>query len=42
MTLKDRLNKKIVCYVGPGNTSFYLKEEFSKYFRIIGFDVNEN
>jgi UDPglucose 6-dehydrogenase/UDP-N-acetyl-D-galactosamine dehydrogenase len=35
------LNGKIVCVVGLGYVGFPLLEQFSKHFKVIGFDTNE-
>ena len=42
MTTMEELNKKIVCVVGLEHAGLSLAETFVKYFRVIGFDVNEN
>jgi len=42
MISKEKLNKKIVCVVGLGHVGLLLVETFSKHFRVIGFDINEN
>lgn len=42
MVSKANIREKIVCVVGLGYAGLPLSETFSKYFRVIGFDVNEN
>ena len=42
MITKEELNKKIICVVGLGYVDIPLADTFSKYFKVIGFDVNEN
>jgi UDP-N-acetyl-D-galactosamine dehydrogenase len=42
MKKKEELNKKMVCVVGLGYAGLPLMETFVKYFRVIGFDINEN
>ena len=41
MVSKINLKDKIVCVVGLGYVGLPLAKEFSKHFRVIGFDVNE-
>ena len=36
-----KLDDKAVCVVGLGYVGFPLLEEFSKFFKMIGFDINE-
>jgi len=38
---KINLDEKIVCVVGLGYVGFPLVEVFSKYFRVIGFDIDK-
>jgi len=42
MIIMEESNKKIVCIVRLKHINFFLKQGFSKYFKVIGFDVNEN
>ena len=42
LTTMEELNKKIVCVVELGHPGLPLAETFVKYFRVIGFDANEN
>ena len=42
MVSTTNLNDKIVCIVGLGYVGQPLAENFSKHFRVIGFDINEN
>lgn len=41
MVSKTNLKDKIVCIVGLGYVGLPLAEEFSKHFKVIGFDINE-
>ena len=41
MVSKTGLNEKIICIVGLGYVGLPLAEEFSKHFKVIGFDINE-
>ena len=41
MVPKTNMNDKIVCIVGLGYVGFPLAEAFSKYFKVIGFDIND-
>ncbi|VVB62039.1 UDP-N-acetyl-D-mannosamine dehydrogenase [uncultured archaeon] len=41
MVSKTNINDKIICIVGLGYVGLPLAVEFSKYFKVIGFDVNE-
>lgn len=42
MVSKTNLNEKIICIVGLGYVGLPLAIEFSKHFKVIGFDINEN
>ena len=37
-----KLNKKIICVIGLGYVGLPLAIEFSKYFKVIGFDIDKN
>jgi len=41
MVSKTNIEDKIVCIVGLGYVGLPLAEEFSKHFKVIGFDINE-
>ncbi len=41
MVPKTNVSNKIVCVVGLGYVGFPLAEAFSKHFKVIGFDINE-
>lgn len=41
MVQKTNIKDKIVCIVGLGYVGLPLAEEFSKHFKVIGFDINE-
>jgi UDPglucose 6-dehydrogenase/UDP-N-acetyl-D-galactosamine dehydrogenase len=41
MVSKGNLKGKIVCIVGLGYVGLPLAVEFSKYFKVIGFDIND-
>ena len=41
MVHKTKKQRQIVCIVGLGYVGLPLAEAFSKYFRVIGFDVDE-
>ena len=41
MVSKTNVNEKIVCVVGLGYVGYPLAEAFSRYFKVIGFDINE-
>lgn len=41
MVSETNLKDKTVCIVGLGYVGFPLLQEFSKHFRVIGFDINE-
>jgi UDP-N-acetyl-D-glucosamine/UDP-N-acetyl-D-galactosamine dehydrogenase len=41
MVSKTNVKDKVICIVGLGYVGLPLAEEFSKHFRVIGFDVNE-
>jgi UDP-N-acetyl-D-galactosamine dehydrogenase len=41
MVSKTNVEDKVICIVGLGYVGLPLAEEFSKHFRVIGFDVNE-
>jgi UDPglucose 6-dehydrogenase/UDP-N-acetyl-D-galactosamine dehydrogenase len=40
MVSKTSINEKIICIVGLGYVGLPLAEEFSKHFKVIGFDIN--
>ena len=42
MVSKPNLRDKVVCIVGLGYVGLPLAEAFSKYFRVIGFDINKD
>ena len=42
MVSANNVKNEIVCVVGLGYVGFPLLKEFSKYYNVIGFDVNEN
>ncbi|MCK5030452.1 MAG: nucleotide sugar dehydrogenase, partial [Thermoplasmatales archaeon] len=42
MVSTNNVKNEIVCVVGLGYVGFPLLKEFSKYYNVIGFDVNEN
>jgi len=42
MVSTSNVKNEIVCVVGLGYVGFPLLKEFSKYYNVIGFDVNEN
>jgi UDP-N-acetyl-D-glucosamine/UDP-N-acetyl-D-galactosamine dehydrogenase len=42
MVSTTNVKNEIVCVVGLGYVGFPLLKEFSKYYNVIGFDVNEN
>jgi UDPglucose 6-dehydrogenase/UDP-N-acetyl-D-galactosamine dehydrogenase len=42
MVSTNNVKNEIVCIVGLGYVGFPLLKEFSKYYNVIGFDVNEN
>jgi UDPglucose 6-dehydrogenase/UDP-N-acetyl-D-galactosamine dehydrogenase len=41
MVSKTNVKDKVICIIGLGYVGLPLAEEFSKHFRVIGFDVNE-
>jgi len=41
MVSKTSINERIICIVGLGYVGLPLAEEFSKHFKVIGFDINE-
>ena len=41
MVSKTSVIEKIICIVGLGYVGLPLAEEFSKHFKVIGFDINE-
>jgi UDP-N-acetyl-D-glucosamine/UDP-N-acetyl-D-galactosamine dehydrogenase len=41
MVSKTSITEKIICIVGLGYVGLPLAEEFSKHFKVIGFDTNE-
>jgi UDP-N-acetyl-D-galactosamine dehydrogenase len=41
MVSKTNLSDKIVCIIGLGYVGLPLAEAFSKHFKVIGFDINE-
>jgi len=41
MVPKTNVKDKVICIIGLGYVGLPLAEEFSKHFRVIGFDVNE-
>lgn len=41
MVSKTDINESIICIVGLGYVGLPLAEEFSKHFKVIGFDINE-
>jgi len=41
MVSATEVKNKVICIVGLGYVGLPLSEEFSKHFRVIGFDVNE-
>jgi UDPglucose 6-dehydrogenase/UDP-N-acetyl-D-galactosamine dehydrogenase len=41
MVSKTNIKDKVICIIGLGYVGLPLAEEFSKHFRVIGFDVNE-
>ena len=41
MVSATEVKNKVICIVGLGYVGLPLAEEFSKHFRVIGFDVNE-
>ena len=41
MVSEHELKNKVICVVGLGYVGFPLLEEFSKHFKVIGFDVNQ-
>lgn len=41
MVSKTSINDRIICVVGLGYVGLPLAEEFSKHFKVIGFDINE-
>jgi len=42
MVSTNNVKNEIVCVVGLGYVGFPLLKEFSKYYNVVGFDVNEN
>jgi UDP-N-acetyl-D-galactosamine dehydrogenase len=41
MVSKTSINERIICIVGLGYVGLPLAEQFSKHFKVIGFDINE-
>jgi len=41
MVSKTSITEKVICIVGLGYVGLPLAEEFSKHFKVIGFDINE-
>lgn len=41
MVPKTNVSNKVICIIGLGYVGLPLAEEFSKHFKVIGFDVNE-
>lgn len=41
MVPEINLNGKIICVVGLGYVGLPLLDEFSKYFKVVGFDINQ-
>ena len=41
MVSKINLKEKVICVVGLGYVGLPLAEEFSKHFKVIGFDIDE-
>ena len=41
MVSNTNISDKIVCIIGLGYVGYPLAEAFSKYFKVIGFDINE-
>ena len=41
MVPKTDINDRIICIVGLGYVGLPLAEEFSKHFKVIGFDIND-
>ena len=41
LDVKDKLENKIVCIVGLGYVGYPLAKAFSKYLKVIGFDIDE-